>query len=233
MGCWAGLNGCMKAALLLFFLMGDNAALRYWTAFGQMQDGLWGEEQERQVGETLEDKAAYSPERFRGFVERNRSSLETMHRGTALGVCDWGLDYSAGGNIPMDYLRKAATLGNLNVLLALQLIAEGDDAGAVRTVRAGLRFSSDVAAGGSLLAALQAKKLLMRHLAVVPRLEGRRELAGVLETIGDGVDWKAAMGREAELAKRRSGGLPNAARVAEDQRGLSERLRETRALLSR
>lgn len=223
----------MKATLLLFFLMGDNAALRYWAAFGQMQDGLWGEDQERQVGEALKDKAAYSPERFRGFVDRNRSSLEMMHRGTALGVCDWGLDYAAGGNIPVDYLRKATALGNLNVLLALQQIAEGDDVGAVRTVRAGLRFSSDVAVGGTLLAALQAKKLLLRHLAVVPRLKGRRELAGVLAMMGEGVDWKAARDREAELAKRRSGGLPNAARVATEQRGLSERLRETRALLSR
>ncbi|MBS1827651.1 MAG: hypothetical protein JST93_20220 [Acidobacteria bacterium] len=223
----------MKTALLLLLLMADNAALQYWAAFGQMQDGMWGEDQDQQVGAALEDKAAYSPERFRGFVDRNRNSLETMHRGTALGVCDWGLDYGAGASIPVDYLRKAATLGNLNVLLALEQIAAGDDAGAVRTVRAGLRFSSDVAAGGPLLAALQAKKLLMRHLAVVPRLKGRNELLGVLEKIGDGVDWKAAMDREAELAKKRSAGLPNPARVAQEQRALSERMREVRALLSR
>ncbi|MFN7937436.1 MAG: hypothetical protein U0R19_29180 [Bryobacteraceae bacterium] len=222
----------MRTAFLLFLLMEENAALRYWAAFGQMQDGMWGEEQDRQVGLALEDASAYSPERFRGFVERNRSSLATMQRGTGLGVCDWGLDDSAGGNTPVDYVRKAATLGNLNVLLALEQIAAGDDAGAVRTVRAGLRFSSDVAAGGTLLAALQAKKLLMRHLAVVPRLRGRSELAGVLEKIGEGVDWKAAMDRETELAKRRSGGLPNAVRVAQEKSALSERLREVRRLVS-
>jgi len=96
-------------------------------------------------------------------------------------------------------------LGRLNVLYAFHLSITGDKDGAVRTLAAGMRFSRDVANGGSLFAALVAKQLLVEHLRAGEGLlhiaglsqAQRAVLRGAVEQISSrNIDWQTAIQRE-------------------------------------
>lgn len=185
--------------------LGDNAALRYWSAFAQMQDAAITDEQAKELNLIIEGTTAYRDSTYGDLVEKNRPALETMVRGTALRDCDWGLDYQLGPDTPVDFVRKALTLGRLNVLYAFHLSLDGDKHGGVRVLAAGLRFSHDVANGGTLFASLVAKRLLADHLRVIThalRVEElspaeRWTLRQALEQIGpEGLDWKSNVRRE-------------------------------------
>ena len=126
-------------------------------------------------------------------------ALEITARATSLASCDWGLDYGAE-DVPVEYARKALVLGRLNVLYAFHLFIAGDKDGGVHTLAAGLRFSHDVANGGSLFAALIAKDLLVNHLRAVAgvlHLEQlsavqRAQLHAAVMQLGQGLDWRTA-----------------------------------------
>jgi hypothetical protein len=86
----------------------------------------------------------------------------------------------------------------------------------VKTLAVGLRFSHDVASGGTLLSALLAKSLLMAHLRVMASVLQKKDLTAgeratlqnALARIGpDGVDWQAAVKRELAILR---GPLPTA-----------------------
>jgi hypothetical protein len=188
--------------------LGDNAALRYWSAFGQMQDSVITEEQAKELNLIIEGTAPYRDLKYRDLVEQNRPALETMVRGTALVNCDWGLDYDLGPNTPVDFVRKALTLGRLNVLYSFHLALSGDKDASVRVLAAGLRFSHDVANGGTLFASLVAKHLLADHLRVIAHALQVEELSPrerlllrqAIEQIGpEGLDWKGNVRRELTL----------------------------------
>ena len=108
----------------------------------------------------------------------------------------------------MDYVRKSLALGRLNVLCSFHPLINHDNDGAVRTLAAGLRFSHDVANGGTLFAAISAKTLLVAHLRVVQfALQGsalsvaqRSTLQKAVALLGsDGLDWQSAVKRELEI----------------------------------
>jgi hypothetical protein len=61
----------------------------------------------------LEGTAPYDDSKYKDLAEKNRAALETMARGTALGNCDWGVEYQLGSGAPVEYVRKAAALGRL------------------------------------------------------------------------------------------------------------------------
>jgi hypothetical protein len=194
---------------------GENAALRYWSAFAQMQDVALTDAQVDQLNRILDGTAPFVQSTYKELLARNRPALETMARGTALPYCDWGIDYKLGPDAPVDYVRKALQLGRLNVLYSLRLGMDNRDA-AVRALAAGVRFSHDVANGGTLFPALVAKSLLAAHLRAmtfIVHMKGlsadeRATLRNALARIGpDGVDWQASMKRE--LATYR-GPLPTA-----------------------
>lgn len=189
--------------------LGDNAALRYWSAFAQMQDSAITEEQAKELNLIIEGTAPYRDLKYRDLVEQNRPALATMVRGTALGNCDWGLDYDLGPNTPVDFVRKALTLGRLNVLYSFHLALSGDKDASVRLLAAGLRFSHDVANGGTLFASLVAKHLLADHLRVIAHALQVEELSHrerlllrqAIEQIGpEGLDWKGNVRRELTLS---------------------------------
>src|SRR5690242_21798729 len=100
---------------------GENAALRYWSAFAQMQDVALTDAQVKQLNQILEGTAPFVQSTYKDLIERNRKALETMARGAALPYCNWGIDYQLGPDAPVDYVRKALQLGRLNVLYALRL----------------------------------------------------------------------------------------------------------------
>jgi hypothetical protein len=181
--------------------LGDNAALRYWAAFSQLQDAGITDQEAKELDSVLNNMGPYDGSKYKDLIHKNTLALEIMARGTALPTCDW-----LGGDTPVDYARKALVLGRLNILYTMQLFHGGDKDGAVRTLAAGLRFSHDVANGGSLFATLVAKELLVTHLAAasdavrIGQLSAsqRSQLQKAVTALGDGLDWPDAAKRDLE-----------------------------------
>src|ERR1700690_596523 len=185
--------------------LGDNAALRYWAAFSQMQDSAVSDDEAKQLNGILAGPVPYDDSKYKDLVEKNRPALDTMARGTASANCDWGLDYPMGPDTPVDYVRKALELGRLNVLYVFHLEINGDQAGAVRALAAGVRFSHDVANGGSLFATAVAKELLTTHFRAIGFVEHiagltaaqKADLKKAIAGLGpSGLDWQSAIQRD-------------------------------------
>lgn len=187
----------------------ENAALRYWSAFSELQDSAITDQQAKELNAILDGTAPYDDSKYKDFLQKNTLALEIMARATSLPSCDWGLDYGLGHDVPVDYARKALVLGRLNVLYAFHLLRTGNKDGAVRALVAGLRFSHDVGNGGSLFATLIAKDLLVNHLRAVTgalHLEQlsanqRSQLQGAVSRVGEGLDWPVAAKRDLEALR--------------------------------
>jgi hypothetical protein len=179
--------------------LADNAALRYWSAFSAVQDSAITDQQARELNAILDGTAPYDDSKYKDLLEKNTLALEIMGRATSLSNCDWGLDYGSE-DVPVEYARKALVLGRLNVLYAFHLFIAGNKDGGVSALAAGLRFSHDVANGGSLFATLIAKDLLVSHLKAVAdvlHLEQlssaqRARLQEAVTRLGEGLDWRTA-----------------------------------------
>ncbi len=187
----------------------ENAALRYWSAFSEVQDSSITDQQAKELNAILDGTASYDDLKYKDLLEKNTLSLEIMARATSLPNCDWGLDYGLGHDVPVDYARKALVLGRLNVLYAFHLLKTGNKDGAVRALAAGLRFSHDVGNGGSLFATLIEKDLLTSHLrAVADALRSeqlsagqRSQLQTAVARVGEGLDWPTAAKRDLEALR--------------------------------
>ena len=187
----------------------ENAALRYWSAFSEVQDSGITDQQAKELNAILDGTAPYDDSKYEDLLEKNTLALEIMARATSLPNCDWGLDYGLGHDVPVDYARKALVLGRLNVLYAFHLLKTGNKDGAVRALAAGLRFSHDVGNGGSLFATLIAKDLLTNHLRAVAdalRLEQlsagqRSQLQTAVARVEQGLDWRMAAKRDLEALR--------------------------------
>jgi len=188
--------------------LGQNAALRYWSAFAEMQDSAVTDQQAKELNAILDGTAPYSDLKYRELAEKNRPAVETMVRGTAIPNCDWGIDYAIGPDAPVEYARKALALGRLNVLYAFHLLQNGNKDGAVRAIAAGVRFSHDVANGGTLFATLVAKNLLATHIRAMAFALHMEQLSSGQKSVlqkplsqlpPDGLDWQAAVKQEFEI----------------------------------
>ncbi len=188
---------------------GDNAALRYWSAYSEIQDSAITDQQAKELNAILDGTAPYDDSKYKELLAKNALALEIMARGTSLPNCDWGLDYGLGDDLPVDYVKKALVLGRLNVLYAFHLFIAGNKKEGVRALVAGLRFSHDVANGGSLFATLIAKNLLVNHLRAVSdalQLEHlsaaqRARLQRSVAQLGEGPDWATAAKRDLEALR--------------------------------
>jgi hypothetical protein len=182
----------------------ENAALRYWVAFAQMQDVPLTQKQSVELSAIL-DGASFDKATYADLVAKNQTALESMARATSIPRCDWQLEYQLGAELPMEYARKGLALGRLNVLYALQLSKAGEREKAVKTLIAGLHFSRDLTSGGSLFVALAGKTLITAHLMAMQNLvltsnllpEQRSALRAAIARLGeDGVGWRAAAGKD-------------------------------------
>ena len=204
---------CQRTASL-----GNNAALRYWVAFSQLQDSGISDQDARELNSALDNMGPYNPAKFDDLIRKNTLALKTMQRGTLLPNCDWGLEYGLGGDVPVDYARKALVLGRLNVLYTMHLYHSGKKDEAISALAAGLRFSRDVANGGSLFATLVAKDLLTTHLMVVSdavrmgqlSASERSQLHNAVDALGAGLDWTAAAKRDLQALASHYSGDPSA-----------------------
>lgn len=191
--------------------LGENAALRYWAAFAQMQDSAITDPQAKELNSILDGTAPYDDLKYKDLVEKNRPAFGTMATGVAFPNCDWGLNYTRGDDEPVDYVWKALALGRLNVLYAFHLLRTGDKERAVRVLVMGLHFSQDVANGGTLFATLNAKDLLTTHFRAIAfalhtgNLSPAQRLAlqkAVAQLGPIGLDWPSAIKREMEVLNR-------------------------------
>jgi hypothetical protein len=186
------------------FKPADNAALRYWAAFSEMQDWATTPENAKELSAILAGTTPYDDLKYKELVARNEPALRVMQRGTTLSSCDWGLDYELGPDTPVEYVRRALQLGRLNVLFAFHQMINGDKAGAVRTLAAGIHFARDVANGGSLFATLAARDLLESHFKAAEfamhngiSSEQQAALKRAVAQIGpEGLDWDSAIRME-------------------------------------
>jgi hypothetical protein len=197
--------------------LAENAALRYWSAFSEVQDAGITDQQAKELNAILDGTAPYDDSKYRDLVSKNALALEIMARATSLPNCDWGLDYGLGHDVPVDYARKALLLGRLNVLYAFHLLKTGNQDGAVRTLVAGLRFSHDVGNGGSLFATLIAKDLLMSHLRAVADAQHLEQLSAseraqlqTAVTRAVELDWPMAAKRDLDALRADYAGNPQA-----------------------
>ena len=184
--------------------LGDNAALRYWSAFAEMQDSSISDKDAVELNQIVAGTAPYVDSKYKDLVERNHAALSTMARGTELAGCDWGVEYQLGSEAPVEYVRKALALGRLNILYSFHLLITRDNEGAVHALAAGVRFAHDVANDGTLFAALASKSLLVSHFGLINfmnqnhslSVQQKAQLQKAVAQIGDGVDWQAAVKRE-------------------------------------
>ncbi len=184
----------------------ENAALRYWSAFSEIQDAGITDQQAKELNAILDGAAPYDDSKYKDLLEKNALALEIMARATSLPYCDWGLDYGLGHDLPVEYARRALVLGRLNVLYTFHLLKTGNKDGAVRALATGLRFSHDVGNGGSLFATLIAKDLLVSHLRTIAgalHLEQlsatqRSQLQAAVARVAEGLDWSMAAKRDLE-----------------------------------
>lgn len=192
--------------------LGENAALRYWAAFSAMQDAGISSQQAKEMNAILDGTAPYDDLEYKELIEKNKLALDIMARATTLPSCDWGLDYDLAEDIPVEYARKALAMGRLNVLYAFHLLITGNKVAAMDALAAGVRFSRDVASGGSLFATLVAKDLLESHFQAISFAlhtgslsTGQKEqLRKAIVQLGpDPLDWGAAARRDLESLRGR------------------------------
>jgi hypothetical protein len=99
---------------------GDNAALKYWTAFALLP-ALDKEQQKLLDGWNTAplDAAALR------LLERSRNSLVYLHRGAKLPRCDWAPAYEDGILLVLPHLPKARALARLAALHARHEFEQG------------------------------------------------------------------------------------------------------------
>lgn len=190
--------------------LGDNAALRYWAAFSEMQDWATTPENAKELRAILDGTAPYDDLKYKDLVAKNEPALRVMQRGTTVPNCDWGLDYDLGPDTPVEYVRNALELGRLNVLYAFHQMINGDKEGGLRTLVAGMHFAHDVAKGGSLFATLVAKDLLESHFQAaefaIHAGISAEQLAGLRKAVAqfgpEGLDWESAIRLEMAALNR-------------------------------
>jgi hypothetical protein len=181
----------------------ENAALRYWMAFAQLENPIAARDVARRLVPVAEGRAPWTAE-LAPVVDRNVQALRTMHRGAQLAACDWGLEAELLAAAPVAHVARAHALWRLNVLYALRLVEQGRSAEAADAWLAGLQFASHVSKG-PLIAAYVAAGAQRAHLAtlVAAVLQGKfdrptlRRLEQAVAAMPEhGFDWSSAVAIE-------------------------------------
>jgi len=123
--------------------LGQNAALRYWTAFALMS--VPSSEQDKIIGQwktaPMDDKAAE-------IIQQNRHALDYLQLAAEVKPCDWGI-VQAGPDTPLPHLGKARQITRLACLRARYRFSRGDDVDGVRNLCAVLTLASQCDSGDS------------------------------------------------------------------------------------
>jgi len=183
-----------------------NAALRYWIAFSEMQDLTTDKATQDLLEKTVSGEALWDEKKIAPILDANKLAIDIMQRATKLPNCDWGLEYERGVSASIAYAPRARALSRLNTLEGMRQLAAGNTQSATNTWLAGLRFSQDLARGGSLIFALMAKNALLSNLRVLTltaangrfTVAERQQVTAAIRALPeDAFDWSAAWGLEA------------------------------------
>jgi hypothetical protein len=137
-----------------------NAALRYWIAFSEMKDLPADKPTQDLLEQTLSAQALWDEKKIAPILDANKLAIDIMQRATKLPECDWGIEYTQGVSASIAYAPRARALSRLNTLEGMRQLAAGNSQSATDTWLAGVRFSQDLARGGSLIFTLMAKNAL-------------------------------------------------------------------------
>ena len=178
-----------------------NAALRYWLAFGEMQDPSADPGLSMLLKRTADGGIPWDEAKLGAILDKNESAILRMQRATKLPECDWGIEYSDGPTASIAYAPKARVMASLNTLYGMRQSAKGDEQAAVRTWLDGIRFSQDIAKGGSLIFIVIGKLSLIADLHAITRavqsgklsLVERKQVAQAVNALPEsGFDWSSA-----------------------------------------
>ena len=161
----------------------DNAALRYWMAFAQMNNSQISPSDLLRMDAMINRGLPWDEEKFGSFVAQNRAAIETMIRGTSLPYCEWGVESNLGPEAPIEYVPKARTMARLNSLYGMRLEATGHEDGAVRAAIAGIRFAQHLSENASFIGTLIAQSALIPHLKFATQLSRHGHLSAENESV--------------------------------------------------
>ena len=182
-----------------------NAALRYWIAFSEMKDLPADKPTQDLLEKTLSAEALWDEKKIAPILDANKFAIDIMQRATKLPDCDWGIEYKQGTSASIAYAPRARALSRLNTLEGMRQLAAGNTQSATDTWLAGVRFSQDLARGGSLIFALMAKNALLANLRALTlaaangqlTVAERQQVATTVRALPEGAfDWSAAWGVE-------------------------------------
>ena len=182
-----------------------NAALRYWVAFAEMKDIPADKATQDLLEKTLSAQALWDEKEIAPILDANKFAIDIMQRATKLPDCDWGLEYKQGASASIAYAPRARALSRLNTLEGMRQLAGGNTQSATDTWLAGVRFSQDLAHGGSLIFALMAKNALLANLRALTlaaangqlTVAERQQVITAVHALPEGAfDWSATWGVE-------------------------------------
>jgi hypothetical protein len=200
---WFAASGCV--AQIKVPTETHNAALRYWMAMADLQDppadkGTQELLEKVAAGEVQWDEAKLGP-----IVDVNTQAIEEMQRATKLPECDWGLEYSRGAHASIGQLTRARVLARLNTLYGMRRMAKGRPQEAIDAWLDGVRFSQDLAKGGTLILKLVARAALLSDFQALnnagragslPAEQRTRVAVAIRSLPSDVFDWSEALGLE-------------------------------------
>jgi hypothetical protein len=189
----------------------QNAALRYWIAFAEMQDAPADKAIRELLEKTVIGGTAWRESALGPILDANAEAIRTMQQATKLPECDWGFEYSRGPRAPATFFLQARELARLNTLTGMRQMARGDSQAAVNTWLAGIHFSQDLARGGPLIFTLVAMRMMLPNLRALNEGTSKGQLseaqkkevyAAVNAQPEDGLDWRGAWGLEYETGEQ-------------------------------
>lgn len=176
-----------------------NAALRYWMAFSELKDEPLDKNTALLLERIEQGKAPWNEKALGHLLDSNLHAIQIMRRATKLPECDWGME--ASSEEPVGLIYKARVLARLNTLEGMRLAARGDSEGAVSSWLDGIKFSQDVAKGGTLIFLLIGRSAMLSNLDAIKSAASSGELnadsrsaaKAVLNALPPtGFDWGAA-----------------------------------------
>jgi hypothetical protein len=182
-----------------------NAALRYWSAFADIQDPPADKATQDLLEKVAAGDAPWDETKLGAILDQNETAILAMHRATKLPECDWGLEYSRGPRTSIAYVPRSRVLARLNTLYGMRLVAKGDSQAAVDTWLDGIRFSQHVAHGGTLIFQLVGKMAMLSNFHALTNAAKSHQLsdaqrtqvlAAVQALPADGFDWAEALALE-------------------------------------
>ena len=191
----AGLALCAPASAQPTPKGDDNAALKYWQAFGLMP--TLAKDQEKVLHEW--EKTPLNPAAH-VLIDQGKNSLKYLHRGAKLARCDWSLDYEDGVGLLLPHAGKARALAQLAALRARSEFEKGDAKAGVADVVAMLHLARHVQTDPILIDQLVGYAIEMIAVqAAAPYLPGAKDALGELATTLDGLPPRTPLARSLEL----------------------------------